>query len=213
MSTTALWRTLRTSWWLIALGAVIGALLGAAALMVLPKTYSSSASVLVTAAPVDPASTEDTFEIAQKRLPNVVEMAGSDESRAQVASAAGIEESAVSSAVSYEIPDETTVIEVTGSGDSAESAQAVTDAATETLVARAGDSWDPGVTMSAEVLEKAGEGGVASPSTPITIATGLLLGALLGLLVSLIRGARRFADDEAAIRTAETAEPHGAHRA
>lgn len=206
MSTTALWRTLRTSWWLIALGAVIGALLGAAALMVLPKTYSSSASVLVTAAPVDPASTEDTFEIAQKRLPNVVEMAGSDESRAQVASAAGIEESAVSSAVSYEIPDETTVIEVTGSGDSAESAQAVTDAATETLVARAGD-----VTMSAEVLEKAGEGGVASPSTPITIATGLLLGALLGLLVSLIRGARRFADDEAAIRTAETAEPHGAH--
>lgn len=206
MSTTALWRTLRTSWWLIALGAVIGALLGAAALMVLPKTYSSSASVLVTAAPVDPASTEDTFEIAQKRLPNVVEMAGSDESRAQVASAAGIEESAVSSAVSYEIPDETTVIEVTGSGDSAESAQAVTDAATETLVARAGD-----VTMSAEVLKKAGEGGVASPSTPITIATGLLLGALLGLLVSLIRGARRFADDEAAIRTAETAEPHGAH--
>ena len=219
MSTTALWRSLRTSWWVIALGAVIGALLGAAALLVLPTSYASSASVLVTAAPADPATTEDTLEFARRRLPNVVEMAGSDESSAQIAAAAGIDASAVETSVSYEIPDETTVIVVTGTGDSAESAQALADAASARLVEHAGDFSTPGMTMTGEALKKADIGSVSFPSTPLTIATGLLLGALVGLLVGLVRGARRFGDAgseppaPATPRSPGAIDGHGAHRA
>lgn len=191
MSTDALWHTLRTSWWLIALGALIGALLAAGALMVAPKSYSSTSTVLVTAAPVDPASTEETLDFAQKRLPNLVQMAGSGESRAQIAAAAGIDESAVDSAVSYDIPEETTVIEVTASGETAEGAQSLSDAAAQTLVQHAADSSTQGITMSAEVLDAAGTGEVASPGLPIALVTGALLGALLGLVLGLVRGARR----------------------
>lgn len=198
MSTAALWRTLRTSWWWLLAGAVAGVLVAGLLLLVLPKTYVAQSTLLVSATAADPASGQgtDTIEYATSRLPNYVAMASADATIAAIAEETGAEASDVESRLSYGVEPETTVISISAEGDTPQEAQRTAQAAAGSLTEQIVSTSTPAMTMGATVLDAAPPGVLDSPKRSVTLASGAMAGLLLGLLIALARGIRHSTENE-----------------
>lgn len=191
MSTTALWRTLRRSWWWLLIGAVVGVLVAGIAFLVLPKTYQSDAAVLVTASTTEADQTATQFEAVSQRLPNYIAMVGSDQVLSAIATKEGVEPADVEQRLTLGIRPDTTVITISAEGSSPEAAQSTAADASAALVEQVTGSSGGPVTMRAQVISEAEPGGAVAPKAPVLLSSGLLAGLLLAFVAALIREARR----------------------
>lgn len=191
MSTSALWSTLRRSWWILLVGAVVGALVAGLALLALPRTYTSDSTIMVQAQSTDPTSAVDTQTYVDARIPTYVALGTADDTVAAVTSSTGLSRDEVMDRLSFEVPPDTTVITVTATGGDAAQARATATAASDALVARITATSTSDVAVQPSVIVAAEPGEKTAPDPTIVLPAGVVAGLLIGFLVALVLGARR----------------------
>ncbi|MGP9693482.1 hypothetical protein ACT3TZ_02520 [Brachybacterium sp. AOP25-B2-12] len=191
MSTAKLWRTLRATWWILLIGAVVGGLAAAAAVLVMPRTYSSHADVMIQAESADAGGGTDLQLYISNRLPTWIALAVSDDNVSQVARTADTTPEEVAEQVTYSVPPATAVIAVSATGASPEASQALARAAADSLSARIAATSEAGVTVDPSIIVAAKPGTQTAPDPTIIVPGGVVAGVLVGFLLSLLQGARR----------------------
>lgn len=202
MNTAQLLTLLRTAWWKLAVGAIVGALVAVLLLAVLPKRYEAVSLVLVQVADQaaqptpeapDPAAPVLEPDQVKEMLPTYIAIAYSDESVAGTAAAAG--DGATPASVREDLvytpaPDEP-VIEVHGSAATPEGARKLADAGAKTLTEDVAAENPLGVDLAPTVLEVAiAPEKAASPSPLVVVPACVLAGIVLTLCWALLGAAR-----------------------
>lgn len=215
MSTADLWTTLRRTWWWLVIGALAGILVAGLALLVLPKTYESDTSVLINAGSADPAvGDQDLLDFTDKRMPNYVQMAESDAAVTAIGSREGASAEDVRSRLTFAVPQDTTVITIAATGDSAAAAQRTARSAADVVSKQISGTSTPATAVTASVLDAARPGHVVSPQWTVLLASGLVAGLVVAFLAALAAGSRRVGRDQRDrahdTRTVQTAHPDDA---
>lgn len=169
---------------------LLGVLIGLITFFLLPRTYESQALVWV-------ASQDETAvpgALPEDRMATYLEYARSE----RVSSAAA--ETLVGSGhpgdpgedVEIAVPEESSILTVTGTGASPQAAQEITDAVAEAAAERLAADDPSGLGMTVEVAQEATlpEHPVA-PSLLLAVLAGALAGGLAGVLLALVLGSRR----------------------
>lgn len=190
MTAAKLWRVLRSTWWWIVIGAVTGALLAALALLVLPRTYESTARVMITATPSEaPGTPTDTLSYIGLKMPAFVELVESDPAVESIAAATGSTPKEVDDALTYTVPDERPVIVISAEAGSPEASQQLAAAsAAEVITQVEGDRG--ALPVSATQLAQPRPGSQVFPSPLMVLVAGAMTGALAAFLSALVAGSR-----------------------
>jgi succinoglycan biosynthesis transport protein ExoP len=136
MSTETLWRTLRTSWWIIALGAIAGLILGLLILQVAPKQYESASRVLIQPSGDSGSGDLQTQQSAvTEMLPTYIAIAGADKGLDATSERldGSVDATALRDDLLYVAEEDTPIITVTGHGRTPDDASAMADAGATTL--------------------------------------------------------------------------------
>lgn len=189
MTSEGFWQVVRFRWtWLVA-GLVIGLAVAGLALALLPKTYSSEASILVEAEmPDGDASGFSAATYISEQLPTYVDLGRADsvhqDIRERLGRDLGREE--IGSRVAYAAAAGSAVLTVTGVGDPPEDAQGLSDAAATAISTAIEDTSTGSVDVSTTIVQRA-----TLPSAPedpdplVLLPAGVLVGLAAPLLVAL----------------------------
>lgn len=206
MNTAQLLTLLRTAWWKLAIGAIVGALVAVLLLAVLPKRYEAVSLVLVQVADQaaqpapeapDPAAVPEAPVLepdqVKQMLPTYIAIAYSDGSVAGTAAAAGngATPASVREDLVYTPAPEGPVIEVHGNAATPEGARKLADAGAKTLTEDVTAENPLGVDLAPTVLEAAAAPEkAASPSPLVVVPACVLAGIVLTLCWALLGAAR-----------------------
>lgn len=193
MTTDTFLKTLATGWWLLLIGAVIGALAAGGLLLVAPKQYEATARVLVSPAGQNEGGGEQ-ITFVSSMIPTFVALGESDANMAQIAERLGGEETPadVREKIGYAPEEGTSIIVVTGRAATPEAAARTTQVAGDVLVRTVPGMYDEEIAVDATVLEEATTPTVpASPDPMIVLPAGMLLGMLVAFLAMVGTGHRR----------------------
>jgi capsular polysaccharide biosynthesis protein len=192
MTTENLWRTLRATWWMLAIGAVAGALAGLLALGIAPKHYESTSRVLIQVEG-DGADLQAQQTAVEGMLPTYIAIAGSDDSlaatRARLSDPPSIQQ--LRRELLFVADEDSPTIIVTGQGDSPQAAADMADAGATTLREAVEDGDGGTVDATPQIIEKAvAPSSPSSPDPKIVLPAGIILGALIVLVAVLVRQGR-----------------------
>lgn len=215
MSNERLWYTLRTGWWVVVIGAALGALLALFALQVTPKQYESTSRVLVQPTAVGQRTdvltnrtvTEQTDQtVIEQMLPTYIALAGSDGSLDATSQRLGGTPTSqtLRQKLEYVADEDSPTIVVTGHAATPAAAAAMADAGAETVAQVVQDGFSGDRAVTTQIIEKAAAPSSASaPNPQIFLPVGVITGALVAFLVLLVRTAR--GPLPRSLRTMETA--------
>lgn len=194
MTTERLWETLRTRWWWLALGLMVGLVGGAIALAVLPETYRSEAAVLVDAQPAgDGDGSVSATEYVEARLPTYVDLGASDAAQDRIREELGedLSRAEIEARVTYVPTEGSMVLAVEGAGGDPESAQAAAAAGSAALSAEIeGTSTDAVEVSTSEIQAATAPTAAESPVPSVVLPAGAILGLLVPFLAALVNGPR-----------------------
>lgn len=193
MNTDQLLHLLRTSWWKLALGALVGALVALLLLAVLPKQYEATSSVLIQAQDADPEEASGfTSTELDAMLPTTIALAQSDESveRTRALLGSGTTAETVREDIAYVPAEDAPVITVTATAPTPAEAARRADAGARTAVESVADQTPMGVRLVPTITQKAaGPESAASPNPLVILPAGIIAGTLLVLVWLLARRA------------------------
>lgn len=191
---------------------VVLAATSAAALwtMMQPRVYESSASGVVQAVSGSDAGLALAADnLAKSKAQTYVRLAGSEAVADDVADALadGRSSSSLLSRVTATLADDSAIIEVTATGESAEQARALADAWIAAVTARVELLENPEDTITTQAVGFVALATAPLPSAPASpnVKTALVLGALAGTLIAVVYALSRHHLDRR-IRSAETIE-------
>ncbi|GMA35201.1 YveK family protein [Demequina litorisediminis] len=187
-------RLLRRYWWVLIVGAAVGAALGWGWAALQPKVYTAHAMAIVSTGALETledAQTGDDF--ARSRVQSYLSIAGSAEV-AEAAIEAGeleISTTAAAARISVTSPEDTAVLRVAATGAAPEEAQALADAWVEGLSTVVTEIESDGSGDTVVTLHPVSEAQLptapTSPDTRMAIAVGLLAGLFVAVGVTLVR--------------------------
>lgn len=193
MNTDQLLHLLRSSWWKLALGALVGALVALLLMTVLPKQYEATSSVLIQAQAADPQEASGfTSAELDEMLPTTIALAQSDDSVERTRALLGSETTAetVREDIAYAPAEDAPVITVTATASTPAEAARRADAGAQTAVESVADQTPMGVRLVPTITQKAAEPeSAASPNLLVLLPAGIIAGALLVLVWLLARRA------------------------
>ncbi|GAB2536126.1 YveK family protein [Brachybacterium huguangmaarense] len=200
MNTAQLVTLMRTAWWKLAIGVVVGAVVALVLLAVLPARYEATSRVLVQVAepapPQEGQAATPLPEAAQveQMIPAYIALATSDASAESTISRAGtdLDAEALRDALVYAPASEGPVVEVTASAGSPEDAVALADAGAQTLADGVTNGRPFGVQLTPSVLEAAvAPTAPASPDRLVVFPACIIGGFVLALCWVLLAASRR----------------------
>lgn len=180
---------LRRGWLTIILAVVAGILAAAGLTMVIPPTYSSTASIVFVSRGQSPDNLGSTGSYIQSQIASYAAISTSPGLLARVAERTGLEMSGIEleKQVNAVIPPGTAMIQITVRLNSRARAAQVANTITEELRTTV-TSLTPGDIVRGEIISPAvpAERPV-SPSRPANLAIGAALGLVVGVAIALLR--------------------------
>lgn len=190
MTSERFWQVLNRRWWWLLIGLVAGIGLALIALLVLPPTYRSEASLLVSADDLtDSAPGLDPIYI-EERLPTYVDLGRGDAAHDAIRAELGqdLTREEIEDAVSYTPTPGSMVITVAGAGDTAEEARDTARAATTALGAAIDSTSGEEVVVATEVVTEATlPEDPEEPDPLVVLPAGAVVGLLVPLVLALLR--------------------------
>lgn len=188
MSTEAVWRILRKSWWVLAIGATIGGLLGFAFFVAAPKHYQAEAQVLIQPVESDAETLAVQQPLIRELLPTYIAIARADTSLLATSERLGGNPgvNTLRQDLEFVADEDSPVIIVTATGDTGREAAEVANAGAATLLDEVEGGRNGTVEASAVLLV-----GAEAPRTPsdpdpaVVVPAGIIVGVLVVLLVLL----------------------------
>lgn len=181
-------RALRGRARVVLMCALVGVLAAVGVMLVAPKTFTSTSELVVEVDPDADTTSFDPSATIVGQVPTYLEVARS----ASTVDAIGEElgggaPDELESRLSYEVPEGTSVIEISGVGNSPEEAKAIADAAATVLTGLlAQDEFGaPGLAVQ-PLQEGTSPVSPASPDPLVVLPLGLALGLLVGVLAALV---------------------------
>lgn len=186
MSSNRLWKAMGRGWWMLALGAALGLLGGAAVLVSVPKEYTAQAKVLMQ--PSGRATGLESHDLLAANLPTYVELGTSDATIAAIGLRIddGASTADVRSRLSFVAEEDTPIITVSGSAPDAMGAARLTEAAAEVLQQSISSQDAAVLKASSQIISRAAEPKVPTTPNPlIVLPAGLILGLLVGFIAAV----------------------------
>lgn len=177
--------------WGIIACVILGAFIGSALALTLPRIYDARSQVIVSVSENSEVSAAESGTYIDDRMPTVLEISRSNDFAKEVARGAGIDRSAseVRSELESTVVPETTVIEIHARDNDANQARALADRAAATMSESfVIDQLGSDAGMDVTVLQEAeSDGAVAFPDPIRFLGIGALAGLVLGLVIAPIR--------------------------
>lgn len=177
-------------WWIIAC-VILGAFIGSALALTLPRIYDARSQVIVSVSENSEVSAAESGTYIDDRMPTVLEISRSNDFAREVARGTGIDRSAseVSSELESTVVPETTVIEIHARDHDADQARALADRAAAVMsepfvINQLGSDTGMDVTV---LQEAESDGAVVFPDPIRFLGIGALAGLILGLMIAPIR--------------------------
>ncbi len=193
MTLNRLLGALRRYWYVVAAGALLGALAAGLLVRLMPATYEASSTVLLsapkTASPVDGSTYLDN------RMPTYAELIRSPPVLDEAARILGTsaDRDILAERTTAFVPDATSLLVLTARGADPRSAADLSNAVTKAFVELAPGLDNPArPLLQVEVLEEAEPPKAEAGFSPVLLlGVGLVLGTTAGLLVALVAASRR----------------------
>lgn len=207
MTIDMLLSSVRRSWYLVLAGLLLGVLVTYAAQMVLPKKYEASSLLLLSAPKLDQPS--ESSDYVEARMPTYAALITSRPVIDGAIKSLGLTQSstAVAERVSVDVEVSTLLIKLTAEAPSAQAAAALANAVADSYSTLAPelDNADRPV-LSVNVVEEA-----LPPEKPsgLSLATRLLIGAVIGLTLGLLAALSRGAFPSRISRVDDVAQATG----
>ena len=192
----------RLRWKTVLVAAVLGALAGALATNLIPPTYSSSSTVLVSSRPLDgdAVSANQGSLLAAQQVKSYAGLITSDQVVQDVVASLGRKSADVNvirNKLDSTVKTDTALITVTAVDSSADGARQIAEYASDSLVRVIADLERPYNELGVPPLEARVMEAAQTPAAPVTpnLVTNILLGLTVGLLLGGIAAIARSAAD------------------
>lgn len=181
-------RALRGRARVVILCALVGVLGAAAVMLVAPKTYTSTAELVVEVDPDADTSSYDPSTTVVGQLPTYLEVARSASTVDAISEELGGQTPVnLEALLSYDVPEGTSVIEISGRNSTSQGAKLVADAAATTLTDLLASDQYGAPRLSVQPLQEGTTPTSAtSPDPFVVLPMGLAIGLLVGILAALV---------------------------
>jgi len=189
-------RLVRRSWWLVALVTALGLGVAVVADAVLPPRWVSTAQVYVVVRAGGQLTSNDLVQgstAANQKVHSYVDIATTDRVLGRVVDDLGLDVSSqeLARSVSVESPEDTALLRLSASADTAEGAARIADAVSRTLatvVDEIENVQDDGAVRLEIVQEADVPSAPEAPRPVVDVGLGVLLGLLAGVGLAVLRG-------------------------